>query len=267
VRRGVGALAASIALAAFATAARAQDFAGALPPASGGALELLERALPGGSTGVEAAAASTRWWGLRELETRAAALGGGWRGLRAAAGLSQTGAPELGWTTLGLAAGAAAPGAGAALRACARRDRSAPWSARHALAPEAGLELGAGAWLEPVPDLRAWASAPQLAVTGEPPPLARTLEVGVRAGRGTSAWCVLRAPRSGDDGERALGASLALAPLVAWAEVRDAPLRGSAGLRAGAGPLAVSVRVDSHPALGETLRLVLDWRAGVREAP
>jgi len=247
--------------------ARAQDFAGALPAGSGGALELLERALPAGGPGLEAVAASTRWWGLPELETRALALGGGWRGLRTAAGLSQTGAPELGWTTLALAAGAVAPGAGAALRACARRDRDAPWSPRSAFAPGGGHELGAGAWLEPVPGVRAWASAPQLATRGAPPPLARPLEVGVRAGRGTAVWCSLRAPRAGDDGERAFGASLALAPLLAWADVRDAPLRGSAGLVAAAGPLMVAVRVDAHPSLGETVRAALGWRAGRGSGP
>ena len=245
-----------------ATPIAAQDLAGASPVGSLDVHELLERALPSPQHGFSAAAASTRWWELRELETRSLALGGGWRSLRAAFGLSQTGVPEIGWTTLALAVGAATPGAGAALRAVTRRDRDAPWSPRVAFTREAGVEVGAGAWLAPAAALRAWASAPQMWTRGEHPPLNRPLELGVRAGGETAVWCTLRAPRSGDDGERALGMSLALPPLMVWAEVRDAPVRGSAGLRARAGPIAVRTRVDAHPALGETIRLSVEWSPG-----
>ncbi len=247
---------------AHAHGTRAQDLAGAAPVGAFDTFELLERALPATAAGFSVAASSTRWWGLGDLETRSLALGGSWRGARGALGLSQTGVPDLGWTTLALAAGAVAPGAGAALHVVTRRDRDAPWSVRYALEREAGLEIGAGAWLEPSPGLRAWASAPQLWVRGEPPPLVRQLELGLRAGGETAVWCTLRAPRAGDDGERALGVILSLAPLAAWAEVRDAPMRGSAGLSARAGPLAIRTRVDSHPALGETLRFSVEWRAG-----
>ena len=252
-------------LLASAAPAVAQDLAGASPVGSLDVHEQLERALPSPQPGFTAAAASTRWWGLRELETRSVALGGGWRSLRAAFGLSQTGVPELGWTTLALALGAATPGAGASLRAVTRRDRDAPWSVGQALAREAGVEVGAGAWLAPAPAMRAWASAPQVWHRGESAPLARPLELGVRAGGETAVWCTLRAPRSGDDGERALGMQLGLPPLVAWAEVRDAPVRGSAGLRARAGPIAVRTRVDAHPALGETVRIGIEWSPA--EAP
>ncbi len=252
---------------ATASAALAQDLAGAAPVGSGGVFEMLERALPAEAPGVTAAAASTRWWGLRELETRSLALGGGWRAVRVAFGLSQTGVPELGWTTLALAVGGAGPGAGTALRVIARRDRDAPWSVAYAVAPAAGLEVGAGAWLTPLANVRVWASAPQIFARGEAPPLVRPLELGVRAGDATAVWCTLRAPNAGDDGERALGTSLGVTPLVAWAEVRDAPLRGSAGIRAGAGPLAANLRVDAHPALGETIRLAIEWRAGLRDSP
>ena len=113
--------------------ARAQDLAGASPVGAADVHELLERALPSPHAGATAAAATTRWWGLRELETRSIALGGAWRGARVAVGLSQTGAPELGWTTLALAAGVASPAAGAAFRAVTRSDRDAPWSFVHAL--------------------------------------------------------------------------------------------------------------------------------------
>ena len=233
--------------------------AGASPVGVFDASDLLERGLPSPHAGFVAAAASTRWWGLRELETRSLALAGSWRGLRAGAGLSQTGAPDLGWTTLAIAAGAVTPGAGAALRAVTRRDRDAPWSVPRAFSAGAGVEIGAGAWLVPVSGVRAWASAPQARVDGQHPPLARPLELGVRVGGGTAVWCTLRAPRADDDGERALGMSLALPPLVAWAEVRDAPLRGSAGLAARAGSLSVRTRIDAHPALGETLRFGVEW--------
>ena len=230
------------------------------------ACDLLERALPSPHAGLVAAAASTRWWGLRELETRSLALAGSWRGLRAGVGLSQTGAPDLGWTTLAIAAGAVTPGTGAALRAVTRRDRDAPWSVPRAFSAGAGVELGAGAWLAPVSGVRVWASAPQVRVEGQTPPLARPLELGVRVGGGTAVWCTLRAPRAGDDGERALGMSLSLPPLATWAEVRDAPLRGSAGMCARAGRLAVRTRFDAHPALGETLRFGVEW-GGTEASP
>ena len=252
-------IAVAVALLGLATGASAQDLVGASPVGLLDLHDLMERGLPSPRGGLSFAAASTRWWGLAELETRSLALGAGWRSLRAGLGLSQTGVPELGWTTLALAAGAASPAAGAAFRVVTRRDRDAPWSARHATSPEAGLELGGGAWLAPVPALRAWASAPQVWVRGEPPPLERPLELGVRAGAGTAMWCTLRSPRPGDDGEPALGMSLELAPFTAWVEVRDAPLRGSAGVCARAGPLAVRTRVDAHPALGETVRFGIDW--------
>lgn len=251
----------------FATSAHAQDLAGIAPPGPQDLLSLLEHALPAREGGFAAAAASTRWWGLRELETRAVALGGSAGALRVAAGLSQTGAPELGWTTLALAAGGVTPGAGAALRVVTRHDRDQPWSPALAMDPYSGLAFGAGAWLEPAAGVRVWASAPQMRARGQPPPLDRTLELGVRAGQATAVWCTLRAPRSGDDGERALGLVLGLAPLEAWAEVRDAPLRGSAGLRVTAGMIRVGARADAHPVLGETLRAAVEWRSSPGEAP
>jgi hypothetical protein len=246
---------------------RAQDLAGASQVGASDLHDLIERALPAPPSGFAASASSTRWWGLRELETRAVALAGGWRALRVAAGLAQTGVPDVGWTTLGVAAGAASATAGAAFRAVTRRDRDEPWSARYALAREAGVELGGGAWLAPHPAWRAWASAPQMWVRGEAPPVERPLELGVRAGSGTAVWCTLRAPRPGDDGERALGMSLALPPFAVWAEVRDAPVRGSAGVSARAGPLAVRTRVDAHPALGETLRFGIEWVRRPADSP
>ena len=249
-------------------AANSQDFAGAAHAAAGDdAFALLERALPLAAPSVAAAVAHTRWWDSRDLETNAAAASGGWHTLRAAFGLSQTGAPELGWTTLALAAGAATADAGAGLRACARVDRDAPWSATRVASADAGLELGAGAWLMPAAGVRVWASAPQVFMRGAPPPLARSLELGLRTGDDTGAWLLLRAPRAGDDGERALGVIIALAPLSAWAEVRDAPLRGAAGVQATAGAMRVDARVDVHPVLGETVRVALSWWRRPRQAP
>jgi len=251
---------------ALASTSAAQDFAGAAPP--GGeddALALLERALPPASASCSAAAAQTRWWDLPQLETRAIAAGVGWRSARASLGLSQTGEPELGWTTLALAVGGATGRAGAGVRACTRRDRDAPWSASRAFAAGAGIESGAGAWLVPVAGLRVWASAPQMWTSGPAPPLARAMELGVRAGGSTGAWLRLVSPRPGDDGERALGLCIGIAPALAWAEVRDAPLRGAAGLAVVVGALHVEARVDAHPVLGETVRAVVSCvRAGHR---
>ena len=74
----------------------------------------------------------------------------------------------------------------------------------------------------------------------------------------------MRAPRAGDDGERMLGVAIATPPVCTWAEVRDGPLRGAAGVRARAGPFCVEARVDVHPFLGETVRVALAWWHGPR---
>jgi len=256
------------ACALLALAARAQDFAGASAPgADPGVWDLLDRALPSASNSFSAAATQTRWWDLPGLETRAIAGGAGWRSWRASLGLSQTGEPELGWTALALALGSSGDGAGAGVRALTRRDRDAPWSLARALRPGAGLEVGAGAWLVAAPGVRVWASGPQMWTSGAAPPLSRPLELGVRAGQGTGAWLRLVAPRVGDDGERALGVAIGIAPALAWAEVRDAPLRGAVGLNVTLAALCVEARVDAHPVLGETVRLGLAWARGARPAP
>ena len=251
-----------------ARAAAAQDLAGASPPGSTRAPDgLLDRALPAATASLCAAVSQTRWWGLAGLETRAAAVSGSFHSWRAALGLSQTGEPELGWTSLGIGLGAISARAGAGLRACARRDRDAPWSVARAFDTRAGVEAGAGAWLVAAEGVRVWASAPQVWTGGAAPPLARPLELGVRVGDENAAWVRLVAPRAGDDGERALGVSLAVAPLQAWAEVRDAPLRGSVGLSAAIAALRVGARVDAHPVLGETVRVSLAWVREPRSGP
>ena len=244
----------------LARAAAAQDFAGA---SRAGPVRdphaLLDRALPAADVALAAAAATTQWWNVPGLETRSVVVSGGVHAWRASLGVSQTGEPELGWTALGIAIGAASERAGAGFRACARRDRDAPWSAARAFATGAGIEAGAGAWLLAGDGVRVWASAPQVWTSGAAPPLVRPLELGVRAGDGNAAWLRLVAPRAGDDGERALGVSFEVAPLTTWAEVRDGPLRGSVGISAAIRSLRVALRVDAHPLLGETLRLSLAW--------
>ena len=252
----------------LARAAAAQDFSGASPPGSTRAPDgLLDRALPPATASLGASLSRTRWWGLPDLETRSASAGASYRSWRAALGLSQTGEPELGWTSLGIGLGATSARAGAALRACVRRDRDAPWSVARAFTTGDGVEAGAGAWLMAGDAVRVWASAPQVWTSGAAPPLVRPLELGVRVGEQDAVWVRLVAPRAGDDGERALGLSLAVAPLLAWAEVRDAPLRGSVGLSAAVASLRVAARVDAHPVLGETTRLSIAWVRERRSAP
>jgi len=254
-----------IALALHAGVAQAQDFASATHAGAGDEpCVTLERGLPAASSGFAASVAQTRWWNLSDLETRAAAVAAGWRSVRGAFGVSQTGAPEIGWTTMGVAAGAATAEAGAAFRACARLDRDASWSLARAASHRAGVEAGGGAWLAAAPGVRVWASAPQMLVRGTAPPLARELEIGVRLGGDTGGWAVLRAPRAGDDGERAIGVALAVDPVIAWAEMRDAPLRGAAGLAAAIHAFEVDARVDEHHVLGETVRVALTWRGGAQ---
>ena len=251
----------------LAALARAQDFAGAAPAGNPDVLALLEMAQPPPLARIEFAAASTRWWGLRELETRTLAAGAGWRALRAGVGLSQTGDPPLGWTTLALAAGGATRVGGAAVRVAVRRGREAPWAPASLVGEGASYEVGTGAWLVVAPAWRVWASAPQLHASGPAPALERPLELGLRAGGATALWCVLRAPRAGDDGERALGAVLGMPPFEVWALARDAPWRASAGLRASAGPVRVGLRADSHPVLQESWRVSLEWRSPPAREP
>ena len=248
-------------LAALAPPARAQDFAPA--SASGpqpGADALLERALPDAASHFAFESSVTRWLALPALETRASAAELAAGAARFAIGLAQTGDPELGWTSVALGAGAACADAGGALRVLARHDRDAGAIGSGRLARGGGLEAGAGAWIEPSPGVTLWASAPQFATAGEPPPLARPLELGVRVREGeASAWASVLAPNAGD-GERAAGVSLAAGPLELWIEGRDAPLRASVGARIRARALVVETRIDAHPVLGETSRLALAWR-------
>lgn len=247
----------------FATRVHAQSFAGAAPAgAERAALGLLEDAQPAVSPALVFSATQARWWGLAELETRAVALGCGIRSLRVAAGVSQTGTPELGYTALAFATGVASTTAGAGVRAATWTDRDATWTAGRATSHLASYEAGAGAWLAPAELVRVWVSAPQWFTHGAPPVLARTLEIGVRAGDDNAIWCTLRAPRPGDDGERSLGGALASHSFQVWLELRDAPLRSAAGLGLGWRGLDLAVRVDSHPVLGETVRTGVSWAIG-----
>lgn len=247
---------------AFARVALAQDFApaAAAGPRPGPAA-LLDRALPVSGEALAVEGGQIRWFAMPGLETRALSLLVPMRSVRVAAGLSQTGDGELGWTCAALAVGAAAEDFGLALRATARRDRAPGELFSSAAALGAGGEAGGGAWFAPVPGALLWAAAPQLWTTGEAPPLSRPLEMGARFEAGTlSAWLALGAPREGDEDARLLGLALARGPLAVWAEGRDAPARGAIGLAADAGPLRVAARIEGHPVLGETTQLTLALR-------
>ena len=262
----------AVALAWLACAPRcdAQDF---MCPALAGPdrspLTVLERGLPPAGPGTSLAGSSTRWFGLPELTTRAVGVGGSWHGARGAAGLSQTGDPELGWTSLGLALGGAGTSCGGALRAVARRDRH-PRPDDGPLGPGVGLEAGAGAWAQTGGNVTLWASAPQIWWRGAAPPLARGLEIGgaYRAG-GCGCWILRRATR-GDDGAdpgHEAGLVLDLGPLCTWARASDGPLRGGLGLAVGARVAEAAVEVSSHPVLGETVSLAVAVPARSGPAP
>ncbi|HVP14153.1 MAG TPA: hypothetical protein VMS88_01340 [Terriglobales bacterium] len=251
-------------LLALASVARAQDFGSAAPPGPADApCAFIESGLPPSSI-AGAEAAFTRWFALPDLETRAIAAAAGIGALRVAAGVSQTGEAGIGWNAAGAALGVVRERAGVALRAVARRDRTiAPGSeaALH-LEDRAGLEAGGGAWLAPAENLIVWASVPQAWAGGTAPPLDRPMELGARyaigdsTGRGGLAFWVARGAPSGDaPADHAAGAMLRSGPLAAWATVRDRPLRGGFGLSARARWLVVSGEVESHPDLGETVRV------------
>jgi len=231
--------------------AAAQDFAA--PAAAGpgpSALVFLERGLPPVEGGVRADAEATRWFGLDELVTRGLAAGGSFRSLRGALGISQTGEAELGWNSAGLAVGVARPSGGAAMRLVARADRASS-------AARAGAEAGGGAWIEAGSGITVWALAPQLETWGIAPPLRRSLELGaaIEAG-GVRAWLTRAAPvPPAADAAHAAGLGLGEGPWWLWIEARDRPLRALLGVGARAGPLSLGSAVESHPVLGETLRL------------
>jgi len=254
-------VAASAATTVLAPPLRAQDFdlpAPAWPPTAAG--RWLEQALPPVSAVPVLEAGMVRWHGLDALVTRPIAAGAGWRSLRAGIGLSQTGEPDLGWTTLASVLGAVVPGAGASLRFAARRDRTSGFDARGA---DVGAEAGGGAWFDARDHLHLWASAPQIWLHGSAPPLERPLEIGAAADLGTVTLWLSRAGVPGrTTGGREGGLSTSAGPLSLWLTARDRPLRGGLGVAARAGLLRAACEVDSHPVLRETARLSLTIGGG-----
>jgi hypothetical protein len=249
----------ALALLLLPAAARAQDFASPAPPALiGTPAILLERGLPAPCAAPAAEAVATSWYGMSDLTTRAVAIAAGWRSVRAAAGISRTGEAELGWTTGGLALGVAGEGAGAALRAAARRDRD-PAALEDALGRGAGLEVGGGAWVEAGAGITLIASAPQIFTRGVAPPLERGLEIGASWIMDDISLRLTRVSARGGAGAARHEAGLALSagPLTIWLEARDLPASGTLGLAARARALMVAGSVESHPVLGQTVRMTL----------
>jgi hypothetical protein len=259
----VPALAAALALAVMvgrAAAARGQDFATPATPGATTASDVLERGLPRADPAPALELGAVRWHGLAELTTRSAAGTFGWRAARVGLGLSQTGDPDLGWTALAAALGIADTSGGAAVRALARRDRTTAFGFDDSGAA-VGAEVGAGGWVAVAPRLTLWASAPQLWTAGEAPPLRRGLEIGALARAGGIVLWLTRAEIPGAlraaRGEHAVGAGTAVGPLWIALGARDQPLRGGLTVGAGGHPIGVAATVESHPLLGETVRLAL----------
>jgi hypothetical protein len=241
-------------------APRAQDFASPLPAGPGNSpLALLEDGLADTAALALAGAAATRWLGIADLETHAVAAGLGLRSLRAAAGISRTGPPDLGWASAGIACGATVGTGGAALRGVVRRERGTAVPVGP-LGAGVGAEAGGGAWLEAAPGLVLWVRAPQMWTRGLSPPLARGLALGGRwSDAGAAVWFERTAPARSDDeaGRHLLGASLDVGSALLWIEARDGPLRGGLGLGVRLGTLGLGARVDAHPVLGDTALLAL----------
>jgi hypothetical protein len=236
----------------------AQDFAlpRVTPLTAAGAM--LEDALPPARGSMSLAAGTIAWYGVPELATRAIVAGAGWRVLRGALGVSQTGDAELGWTTLGFGAGATGPDWGVGARVLARRDRTTAFD--FAPAPgEGGLETGAAAWLGLGRAATVWASAPSLAVTGAEPPLMRPLEAGIEwRGPGLTLWLARRsAPPVYGGATLAAGAVARAGPTCVWLAAHDAPLAGSLGVALAHAGLGVQAEVESHPWLAPTARLAI----------
>jgi len=246
--------------------ARAQDFASAAPPwPRGAAGPLLEDGLAPANTRFALDATVTRWFGLTSFETRSLATMARFHTVVVAAGVAQTGGPEVGWTAAGLAIGAASARGGVAVRGVARRDRLTSF-ALNGDPDTAGGELGVGAWAATGESVRLWASAPQLWREGAAPPLGRALALGVAwEGDGLSAWLGRRAVVgvSGErHGEHEAGVTLGGPALALWCAARDRPLRASLGVSAGLGGVRSAAAFDSHPVLAETSRLTLSLAHG-----
>lgn len=251
-----------------ARAAEAQEFATGAPAAEARTVHgLLEYGLATPSaSGVESGV--IRWFALPSLETRSLAAGVGVRSLRAAIGVAATGEAGLGWNLVAGAVGVTHPTFGVAARAAVRRDQEWASAPAGVLGRAVGAEAGAGAWMLAASHVRIWAAAPQTWRRGAAPPLARPLETGAHYEHDAlAAWFTLRAPGAAGDGVRAVGVALAGDALRCWAEVLDAPLRASFGVRAERGPWECAVRLDAHPVLGETTRLSLGWHPRTQVEP
>jgi hypothetical protein len=245
----------------------AQDFSSASPPGPADSpCAMIERGLPPALAVAGTEASFTRWLGLPGLETRAVACAAGLGIVRVAAGFSQTGEADYGWNSAALAFGMARREGGAAFRVVARRDRTIESGSEAAarLEARAGLETGGGAWLEATEGLKLWASVPQAWAGGVAPPLDRPLELGARGelgipgGRdGLAFWLTRGSPSRNLPADHGAGVALRSGPITAWGTVRDRPLRGGFGLAARARWLSVAAEVESHPDLGETVRLSL----------
>jgi hypothetical protein len=251
--------------AALATPAIAQDFA--FDPGAGPAVTpsaFLERGLPPARAGLGFEAASARWMGVEGWSTAALAGLASLGPACLAAGVSRTGDAALGWHSVGVALGARAAHAGAALRALGRRDRAEQPGPLDAVL---GAEAGGGAWARAGEAVELWASAPQLWTGGVGPPLARALEIGgaVRAGD-VRVWVAHGFARRAASmtTRRSAGAALTAPSGSIALHVRERPLRGGASACARAGAVRAGVGVESHPALGEIWSLSLAWIGGGR---
>jgi hypothetical protein len=256
MRRALGVLA----LLVVCAEARAQDFDSPQPGARfETAAVLLEDGLPPAVARWTAEGSSVGRHAIAELSTRAVAVGGAWQVLRVAAGLSQTGDPQLGWTAVGAGLGVAGANAGFGVRAAARRDRW--WLAEATpLGSGLGAEAGLGAWIRPTSRIDVWASAPHIWVRGSAPPLERGLRTGVRMRWSEiSAWVEqeVRAPGAAPAVAHRAGIELAAGATRLWASVLDAPLRATVGVATALSWLGVAAEAESHPVLGETVRLAV----------
>jgi hypothetical protein len=253
-----------VCLAAAPTAAAGQDFeAPCAGRAADGALRFLEAGVPTASATPSMAGLTIARFGVADLATRAVGAAGGLRAFRIAAGLSQTGDPELGWTALGVAVGAGGKDGGLGLRGVLRRDRH-PRPEGTAIAPGIGAEAGAGVWVRAARGLDLWAEAPQLWERGGAAPLARALRIGAAFRIDEiRVWGEYDAPASrvASAAGHHLGLAVGGGPLVVWLGARDGPLRAALGVSAVAGVIDVRGEAESHPVLGEILRIALAVRA------
>ena len=222
-----------------------QAFTPVAPATGDGAAAMLDRGLPSAVAGVRLESSVSRLFRLADLDGAAVAAGGSWSSLRIALGVARSGDRDLGWRTLGGAAGRGR-----------RRDR-----ARRSCASLARRDLPA----EPGDDAPSVARSARGHGSRSRPAVARgsrmrrsrpvvprrrcaaALDAGLDwSAPAAAAWLVREtAPDARVSDAHRAGAAVGGRPAWSWAEVLELPLRASVGVAARYGRVRLAAVVEA----------------------